>query len=628
MTRFHIDRLFFLVIASLAFMPLRVATAADSPVTVKLLTTEIVIETDGTYVVTEHWELLARNESAAQQAAQQASKYSESMADLDVVDAYTLKADGTKILVDPSAIFTQIPQGAANVNVPINDQKQKVIVFPNVGPGDVVAYTTRTHVKHPIFSGYFIDNDFAPRTVSIEEWRGSIVAPSSMPLSIESHDMTLTKEEKDATVVYQWTYAAPDALTEDDSQLSVYDHNPRYFASSFKDYDEFARAYESLAAPLIAVTPKIQMQADTITAGISDRRQQAEKIYDWVSGHIRYVEIALGRGAVVPHSAEAVLTNGYGDCKDHTVVFAALLKAKGIDSQIVLINLDNAYTLSKVPTLAQLNHAITWLPEFNLYVDTTAGVAPFGVLPFQEYGKPVVHATSGGQSLRRTPILPPGATSVSVKTATKIDLTGRISGETKTVASGPYSVTLRLIGQTILARGPENAAAAQLQALGVPGTGTFELGPPGDLSPDYAILGRFEVPEPQPQLLAGAGFGMIGGLRVIQTTGDLLMGPLWNFKLTGDDPTPCYSGHTDEVLSFEPPAGKHVVKLPSDTKIADDHLHFTAHWSLDGRTVLLRRDFDVTIDQPLCEGEVRKSAAKELSAIRDSFNAQLSLADD
>jgi hypothetical protein len=27
-----------------------------------------------------------------------------------------------------------------------------------------------------------------------------------------------------------------------------------------------------------------------------------------------------------------------------------------------------------------------------MYVDTTAGVAQFGDLPFEEYGKPVVHA--------------------------------------------------------------------------------------------------------------------------------------------------------------------------------------------------------------------------------------------
>ena len=56
---------------------------------------------------------------------------------------------------------------------------------------------------------------------------------------------------------------------------------------------------------------------------------------------------------------------------------------------------------------------------------------------FQEYGKPVVHATASGDALHHTPILPVGATSVSVKTSSRIDLSGRITGETKTVATGP-----------------------------------------------------------------------------------------------------------------------------------------------------------------------------------------------
>ena len=239
----------------------------------------------------------------------------------------------------------------------------------------------------------------------------------------------------------------------------------------------------------------------------------------------RYVSVQLGRGAIVPHSAEAVLVNGYGDCKDHTVIYAALLKAKGIDSQIVLINLDNAYSLSDVPTLAQLNHAITWLPEFGLYVDTTIGVAPFGDLMFQEYGKPVVHATASGDALHHTPILPVGATSVAVKTSSRIDLSGRITGETKTVATGPYAVTLRLIGLAIQARGPESAAALQLQSLGVPGTGTFDIDLPTNFAPGYSVLGHYDA-QPQPQYVSGAGFGMMGGIRVLETTGDLLMGPL------------------------------------------------------------------------------------------------------
>ena len=67
----------------------------------------------------------------------------------------------------------------------------------------------------------------------------------------------------------------------------------------------------------------------------------------------------------MPHDADVVIANGYGDCKDHATLFAALLQAKGIASEPVLINANNSYALPDAPTLAQFNHLITWIPELK-----------------------------------------------------------------------------------------------------------------------------------------------------------------------------------------------------------------------------------------------------------------------
>src|SRR5690606_20494064 len=126
--------------------------------------------------------------------------------------------------------------------------------------------------------------------------------------------------------------------------------------------------------------------------------------------------IELGLSGFIPHDADAVLANGYGDCKDKAVLLAALLKAKGIGSEFVLINAANGYTLSASPTTGQLNHAILWLPEFGIYADTTAQVAPFGVLPLMLHGKPAIHLTEKGPARRQVPIVAPGAMSVNLTT--------------------------------------------------------------------------------------------------------------------------------------------------------------------------------------------------------------------
>ena len=72
---------------------------------------------------------------------------------------------------------------------------------------------------------------------------------------------------------------------------------------------------------------------------------QAIAIDAWMKKNIRYVAIYLSSGRVIANDAAAVLRNKFGDCKDKATLLSALLTAKGIASEQVLINLGNAYTL-------------------------------------------------------------------------------------------------------------------------------------------------------------------------------------------------------------------------------------------------------------------------------------------
>ena len=76
------------------------------------------------------------------------------------------------------------------------------------------------------------------------------------------------------------------------------------------------------------VTPEIQATAEARCRRDHDRREQARALYEWVSARIRYVALYLAAGGVEPHAADSVLVNGYGDCKDHTVLYAAMLRPR------------------------------------------------------------------------------------------------------------------------------------------------------------------------------------------------------------------------------------------------------------------------------------------------------------
>jgi hypothetical protein len=614
------------LMSSLPAVPGVAADDAGSPIVQKLLTIDTRVGPDGLYTRITHGEVLARNDSAAHQLGQMPIAFSEGIEELEILEAYTLKPNGKKLAVDAGAIYAQLQQGASQVPM-FDDQKQKVIVFPDVAAGDTVAYTFKKTSKQPLFPGQFMNQAVFQKTFAVAEARETITAPKSLPLHVETHEIGFEQRVSGDDVIYSWHYSAPKAIAEDLSAIAGVDRLPRLFVSSFRDYDEFASAYAARAQAKAAVTPKIQALANEITAGTGDRRQQAKKIYEWVSKHIRYVAVFLGTGGVVPHEAEAVLVNGYGDCKDHTVLFAALLKAKGIESEAVLINLGNSYRLSEPPTLAQLNHAITWLPEFNLYADTTAAVAPFGTLPFEEYGKPVVHAVTTGHALRQTPILPADFTSSRVKAVKRLDAEGKTIEDSTTSATGPFAITLRQDALWIQQQGTDRASHALLQAHGIDGEGKFTFTAPNDLASDYSISSHYES-EPRPRYLSGDGFTLNPGMGLLGSPGDGLMGPAFMAKLSDAEPTPCFTGHQVEEVSLRLPAGRHVAKLPQSTEVKNAQLRYTAQWSLAEHTVTVRREFTTTMDQSLCTGDTRKAAAKALAEIREEYRTQIMLAAD
>ncbi len=602
------------------------ASGVETPLVILRADNSYDVARDGTYVQTYRFEFRPTTAAAARAEAQQAISYSPSLEDLTITEAYTEKPDGRRIPVLPQAVHDQLPRGSQDLSS-FSDQRQKVLVFPEVSGGDVLVYAWKRTVHMPVFAGQFMTNVYMSRNNPWGEMTLTIRAPASLPLHTETHDMAASVETEGADLVYRWQATNPASRAPDTAATGPYDRLPRVFVSSFPGYQAFATAYAGLANPKAEVTPTVQALSDRLTVGITDRREQARALYDWVSLNIRYVAVYLNMGALEPHPADTVIADGYGDCKDHVVLFDALLAARGIKAEFAMINLGNHYTLSAPPTFAQLNHAISYLPEFGLYADTTAGTAPFGTLPFEEYGKPVVHAVTDGIALRHVPMLALGQATMQLHTEAVMSDTGAISGRTTTVAEGPFAVDLRRTAAWAEATGIASAASAQLRALGTEGTGTFSLQPPGELAASYAMSGSFNL-DAQPDIADGDSFMPPLGLRMLVRPGDLLLGPPWTRKLSDTEPSPCYAGRQVEDLSLQLPIGRHLARLPKGLSIANALLDYTSTWQMDGQMLDVHRELLSHPSAALCRGNERRMAADALRAIRHDERRQVALADE
>ena len=377
--------------------------------TVKNVKDVYTVNHDGTFLEEVTYEYRIHSEDGIKALSQLPLSYSSSLAELDVIEAYTLTQDGKKIPVTPEHILLQ--QSPVSAGAPMfDDAKVKNVIFPAVGIGSVLHLHYRYHQKIPLFPGVFAMVTAFPRTEDYDLATLEIHAPKNLPLYVDSVDisggevMSTYPDRK----VWRWILNQARAEAPESGSVSAMDVSPRIAVSSLPNYQAIAQAYQERARVKAAITPFIQQLADEITQGIHDRKSQAEALYRWVSTSIRYVAIYFGFGGVVPHDADTIARARYGDCKDHVTLLEALLAAKGIPSSPVLVNSSDTWWLPSVavPT-GVFNHAITYLPEWQVFVDSTAEFAPFGVLPLQERGKMalVIDNGNGEPGLLRLPLM-------------------------------------------------------------------------------------------------------------------------------------------------------------------------------------------------------------------------------
>jgi len=606
----------FPVFLVLILLSSRVFAADQSPIVVKKLIENHEYHMDGSYENTVHIEKSANTDAAARDMAQYSFSYSPQLEQASVLEAFTKKKSGEIIRVARSQIYEQ--PVASEGQAPIfSDFRQKTIVFPNVELGDEVVLTIARRSKKSSMFGNFSQSEVFDRRVVYEDVTVNITVPKNLFVNI---DTVLVKRETRNIAnksVYSFTFKNPVALPVNSSILSAWNGEPRFVISTYKSYRDLAATYERLSLGKDSVGPKIETLAKEITAGETDRRKQAILLYNWVSRHIRYVAVYLGNGGYEPHSAENIARSGYGDCKDHVVILQALLRAMGIESHPALINLDSLYDLPTAPTFVVFNHVITYIPEFQIFTDSTTGTYPFGVLDYPEYGKKVVVVAGAHSGVMTLPNNPLAENESVLQTVSTLQADGRVNGSTHISAKGPLGIALRGSAMTIESEGKENVASTVLNNIGNSGEGTFDFASPHDhLSDPYEISGSFSL-DPRARIVDGKSFSIPTGLRILPLVAD---GIFWPGVPRSDEvATGCFSAHQVEELRLSIPEGWEFARTPSDQNIESQYFNFHAIWKSNGREVSVKRELTVQSPETLCGGSVLKEFLETASKIRATY---------
>jgi hypothetical protein len=582
--------------------------------------TTVTVRPDGTAEFLGTTRIKVLGAGVLESVGKQTRNYIEGMQTLEVIEAYTEKANGERVPVDPENIVTADAQ-SGQATIYRRDMKARTIIFSDLAIGDTTVLTTRLDQKVAMFPGQFAANVIYPRQTSIAESTAELIAPKDMPLKVATYGDEIDRRtfEDETTIHHVMTYHPKPRLLAEPSQTSAWDRDTRIVASTFADYEAVGNAYWVRAAAKTAVTPRIQALADEITTGIDDRRKQAEAIDAWVKRNIRYVAIYLGAGGFVPNEAATVLKNKYGDCKDHVTLMSALLAAKGIASEHVLINSGNIFTLPDQPTYANFNHLIIRIPELGLYDDPTVSTAAFGVLGLGDYDKPVIRMSADGVYRDRTPAMQ-AADHVSInRTKLAVAADGTVTGETIEAATGVWASGSRRSTVQIQTDGLDKSAEKRLRALGFPGRGRFQVSSMSDFTEPYAVKAQFTLNEKM-SVAAGGTSVIPHGLSMKGRPSTALLGDRYDGRQL---PFVCYAASQVEEIELSFADGLPLPQTIPNRTIDNRWFSYTAQYRLEGRTLKIRREFVSRVPGQVCSPEVEAEIGRPFKQVRADLTTRL-----
>ncbi len=540
------------------------------------------VRPDAGNVQTETHEILLKTKAAVEQFSQVRLSYSEKMEALDVVSAYTLTADGQRRDVPADRIYTQESYSSAAAAM-YADRKVRVIVFPSLAPGTRLVYQVRRTQQTPYFPGYFGLWETFNVFTQYDDAEVTLSAPASLAMYVDSRGVqgSDTPTVKNGQAQWRWRYQRRDPMQAQNWAAAVWEFGPNIMASTFRDWAQVGHAYQVKASEAAQVTLQIQALADEVTAGISHRKAQADALYRWVAQNIRYVAVYLGNGGLEPNSAQSILDNHYGDCKDHVVILEALLAAKGIASSPVLIGAGGGPTLPKIPVLGRFNHAITYVPEFDLYLDSTSAWARFGQLPDGDLGAPVLRTRDA--SLARTPANDPQRNATAMDVRFTFDAQGNLRGETVPQLSDNAEIGMRAQFAQLNAQNRARAEESIMAASGFDGRGQLQLqGVPVDLTHPFGYRMAFQAED-------YVDFSVAGGMAVPDPPGGESVRGLYATASAPANETPfyCNASLREETYRLQFPGSVPIIAIPQSQHFSNAAGDYRVDWAREGQEVIV-----------------------------------------
>ena len=372
-------------IYSLAVDP---ADHADDDVVFLLDDGVVRVERDGRGSRTYRQVVQILTRDAAERLGEQSFSYDGGRERFTLNWVRVLRLSGEVISSRPSHEQESAAPVAASAPV-YSDVKVHQVTLAGVEPGTLVDYSYTIETLQPTMPGDVLNTWRVTTGPLTRRSRYIVDAPADMLLRIKEENLDFGRRTTDVKGrrIYEWTAGEipkvdPEPFAADSNGImqTVTIAAPIAWA-------DVARWYAGLARDRYKVSPALDSELARVVAPSRTPEDSLRLLHRWVAQDFRYVSLALGIGGYRPRLPDSVFAAKYGDCKDKATLFIAAAGRLGIHAYPVVLRAGGPVDRG-LPSSAAFNHMIAAVerrPGYT-YVDLTADLVPFGMLPMDDQG--------------------------------------------------------------------------------------------------------------------------------------------------------------------------------------------------------------------------------------------------
>jgi tetratricopeptide (TPR) repeat protein len=290
------------------------------------------------------------------------------------------------------------------------DQRQLQVVFPGLRTGDTleVAFARRDIAANNMFDQYFGDIVALSGTEPYAFVEYVLEAPTDKPMHFNV-EVAAKKSKDGKTTTYRHALRDVPGIKPEQGMPGWIEVAKYLHVSTYETWDDVGKWYWGLVEPQLVVDDAIRDAVKKVLAtlpGTATERDKVAAIYEHVVRNTRYVGLEFGIHGYKPYRTTDVYSRRFGDCKDKASLLKVMLAEAGIASRLVLVRTrDQGVAPGKPASLALFNHAITYVPSLDLFLDGTAEWAGADELPTGDQGATVLVVDDGkGATLREIPV--------------------------------------------------------------------------------------------------------------------------------------------------------------------------------------------------------------------------------